>query len=191
MERAIFIALFLYKKSMDKEQLNTLFKEHYYEEVIKLAQTVNIEEWDKNKLALSYFHTEHYEEAFQLFQLISSESENAVDWFNLASTAIYTNREEFALEALDKALNFNTETRTDGDGIPPAYMLFISAQNFYNVGKYNTAFTLINRLSPYYTQAQSTDNETLDNNGIPHLNVYHHLLSKILPKQTIEKNKEQ
>ena len=178
------------KKIMDKEQLNTLFKEHYYKEIIEMAKTVNLKDWDKGKLALSYFHTEHYEEAFQLFQLISFESENAVDWFNLASTAIYTNREEFALEILDKALELNTETKTDGEGVPPAYMLFISAQNFYNVGKYNTAFTLMNKLSLYYIQIQSTDNETLDNNGIPLLNVYHHLFSKILPKQTIEKEKE-
>ena len=171
---------------MNTEEFNTLFEQHDYEKILFRIKDLDIEYLDKNKLALAYFHTEDYEESFKLFEKITNESNDPIDWFNLTSASIYANQEHIALEALEKALSLNNETRTDGKGIPPAFMLFISAQNMYNVGKYNLAFSLIDRLYTYYKDIKLTDHVTLDNNGIPHLDVFIQFLSKLLHKQTIE-----
>lgn len=168
---------------MDNEQFNNLFEKYEYEQIIRLIRDTSTDHLDQNKLALAYFHTEHYKEATAIFQKIALESNNAVDWFNFSTSSIYNRQELIAIQALEKALEYNTETRTDGEGIPPAYMLFISAQNFYNIGNYATSLSILQRLAKYYISIDVTDNEYLYNHGIPMYDDYLLWESKIMDKQ--------
>lgn len=170
---------------MTQEELNIFFDDAKFEEIVSYSETNETDSLDKRQIALAYFHTEHYAKSAELFDCICKNSNDAVDWFNLSSATILSGCTLQGLDTLKKAKRLNTETKTDGKGIPTPFMLLIAAQNLLHSLKYNQAFNLLNELASIYQEAGCTSDKVMYDKGIPKFDEFVKLTKKILPKQDV------
>lgn len=181
---------------MTQEQqlvLDQLFAEARYSEITEEFRNQDISGFDEvyiSKIALSFYHIEHYGLACGLFEQICSKTDDAVSWFNLASASILNNNEVRGLDALRHAIKYNTEQATNGKGIPTPFMLLYIAQTFVNANKYNQAYNQLNELAAIYTTSVNTDDEYLYSKGIPLFDEFVKLAKKILPLQKVVDSKQ-
>lgn len=171
---------------MTNSQLNTLFEEAKYEELIaEIEQAAELSSEFKEKLALSYYHTENYGKSTPLFSQLSEGSQDSIKWFNLCTSAIRNNEERIGLDALHKAIRFNRETKTDGEGMPTPFMQLYAAQALIHAEKYNLAFNQLNELAEVYGSLSKTESKFLYDNGVPAFDEFLKLGKAILAKQTV------
>lgn len=176
---------------MTNSQLNTLFEEAKYEELILQVEQANeVSTEIKPQLALSYFHTENYAKSTALFCEICEGSQDPIQWFNLCTSAILNNEERIGLDALNKAIRFNRETKTDGEGMPTPFMLLYATNALIDAGKYNLAFNQLNELAEVYGSMSITDSHFLYTRGVPFFEEFVKLAAKILPKQSVTDAKD-
>lgn len=181
---------------MTQEQLttlNNLFEETKYEELISQVEadeTLDIDDSFRPSLALSYFHTENYKKSTELFSEICKDSKDPLAWFNLCTSAILNNEERKGLDALNHAIRYNRETKTDGEGIPTPFMQLYATKALVDAGKYNLAFNQLNELAEVYGSLSTTDDTFLYMRGVPFFSEFVKLGESILPKQTVIDGKE-
>lgn len=179
---------------MTQEQLNSLndlFEAAKYEDVI--AELQNVEDVDQSflpKLALAYFHTENYEKSTAIYQEITKDSSDALDWFNYSLSNIMNHDDRQGLEALHQAIKLNTETETNGKGIPTPFMLLYAAKAFLDAGSYNHAYNQLNELAEIYGSLSQTDDQFLYSKGVPLFDEFVKLAKKVLPKQQVVNPKD-
>lgn len=175
---------------MTQAELDTLFNEAKYEEIIA---GVNEEDLDKSllpQIALSYFHTENYEKATDIFEQICKDNTDSVMWFNLCTSAIMSGNERRGLEALDNAIKYNRETRTNGEGIPTPFMLLYATRALLDSEKYNLAFNQLNELAEFYRSLSITDSHYLYTRGVPFFDEFLKLSKEVLSKQNVTDSKQ-
>lgn len=175
-----------------QESLNTLFDANQFEEIVKLA--AENEEIQKEvsfipKLALAYFHTENYKKSTDLFGEICQKSEDAVDWFNLATSAIMNQEERKGIDALDKAIRYNRETKTNGEGMPSPFMRLYAIHALIDTERFNAAYNQLNELAEVYRSLSITDDHYLYSRGVPFFDEFFKVAQKVLPKQTVTDSK--
>lgn len=171
---------------MTLSELNSLFEEAKYEElIVEVEQSAEVAEEMKSQLALSYFHTENYKKSTELFREICEGSQDAIKWFNLCTSAIHNNEERVGLDALNKAIRFNRETKTDGEGMTIPFMLLYAAKALTDSGKYNLAFNQLNELAEVYGSLSKTESTFLYDKGVPAFDEFLKLGKAILAKQTV------
>lgn len=176
---------------MTQSELNQLFEEAKYEELIVEAEQMGEVPADLiSKLALSYFHTENYNKSTSLFARLSENSQDPIMWFNLCTSAIMNKEELKGLDALNKAIRLNRETKTNGQGIPTPFMRLYATKALIDAEKYNLAFNQLNELAEVYGSLSITDPTFLYMRGVPFFDEFVKLVHSILPKQTVTDAKE-
>jgi len=170
---------------MTQEQLENLFDEAKYEEVIAEADEDNVSKAFLPKLALSYFHTEDYEKSTGIFEKICEESNDPVGWFNLCTSSIMKGDDRRGLEALRCAIKYNRETETNGKGMPTPFMLLYAVRALVDTEKYNQAFNQLNELAEVYGALSITDSHFLYTRGVPFFDEFVKLCKAVLAKQKV------
>lgn len=176
---------------MTYSELNILFDEAKYEEFISEAEQMSIDsDALASKLALSYFHTENYTKSTELFTTLCNNSIDPIMWFNLCTSCILNNQELKGIDALNKAIRLNRETKTNGEGMPTPFMLLYATKALIDAEKYNLAFNQLNELAEVYGSLSITDSTFLYMRGVPFFDEFAKLCKAILPKQTVTDAKE-
>lgn len=168
------------------ENINSLFEANDFEKIVEIANDQEAIQADNailSKLALAYFHTENYKKSTELFERICQNNKNAVDWFNLATSAIMNNDTQKGLQALETAIRFNKETKTDGKGIPTPFMYLYAAHALKDSGEFDLAFKQLNKLRDIYKSLSITDDTFLYMRGVPFFSEFISLAKAILPNQ--------
>lgn len=170
------------------ENISSSFEANDFEKIVAIANKLESLQVDNallSKLALAYFHTEDYKKSTELFERICQNNENAVDWFNLATSAIMNNDTSKGLQALDTAIKLNRETDTNAKGIPTPFMYLYASHALKDSKNFDLAFTQLNKLGEIYKTLSITDDTFLYMRGVPFFSEFVSLAKAILPNQKV------
>lgn len=170
------------------ENINSSFEANDFEKVVAIANKLENPQADNallSKLALAYFHTDNYDKSTSIFEHICQTSEESVDWFNLATSAIMNNDTLKGLQALETAIRYNKETKTNGEGIPTPFMYLYAAYALKDSEKFDFAFEQLNKLGEIYKTLSITDDTFLYMRGVPFFSEFVSLAKAILPNQKV------
>lgn len=124
---------------------------------------------EANRLAgLGRFRSGEYQESLPFFEAAATGSDQAIDWFNLASAATLASEPDFAENAFRKALDCQEASGyTQQPSVP--FMMYIFMFTLSKEGFQERAFRHLEELRKIYEAMKITDDTFVYLRGVPFL----------------------
>jgi tetratricopeptide (TPR) repeat protein len=124
---------------------------------------------EANRLAgLGRFRSGEYQESLPFFEAAATGSDQAIDWFNLASAATLASEPDFAENAFRKALDCQEASGyTQQPSVP--FMMYIFMVTLSKEGFQERAFRHLEELRKIYEAMKITDDTFVYLRGVPFL----------------------
>ncbi len=154
------------------EEINELYDNQNYDDVIKKAQSlINDENVDiaseaKLRSALSYFRKGEYKDSMLLFEDLALLKNDVLSWYNVTQSAILSNEIQKGKDAFNKALELQRLSEFNQYPRVPK-MRYDYAGALCIVGLFNEAVEQLNELKKIYMKLEITDDNFLFLRGVP------------------------
>lgn len=117
-------------------------------------------------LALAQFLLKNYDQSTEQYKVLTQNSTDIGDWFNLTTSAIMAGRTDEGLSAFDHTIELHKKYGTE-DHLTPGMMTFYVMCAFRDADDHNQAYVQLDKLGEVYKELHVTDSGFLTQRGLP------------------------